>query len=76
VRRNAFGLKTKRFGPDDTIAPGPGQYAPQKQACNVRDAKKAHAGMLSTTDRPEIYSDPSMPGVGNYNVKDHLSIGL
>jgi hypothetical protein len=28
VRRNAFGVKTKRFNPDDTIVPGPGQYPP------------------------------------------------
>ena len=55
IRQNAFGVKTKRFGSDDTIVPGPGQYVPQKQACNVKEAKRPHAGMLSGTDRAEFH---------------------
>jgi hypothetical protein len=52
--RTGFGVKMKRFTPDDTLPPGPGHY-PLPESCNVRDAKHAHAGYASITQR----KDPS-----------------
>ena len=75
VHKNAFSVKTKRFSPDDTISPGPGMYV-RENSCNVNEAKKPHAGMQSVTNRKEIYQDPAMPGVGNYNMSEHLAIGF
>lgn len=75
-RQNAFGIKEKRFTSDATLPPGPGQYAPKVQAVTVNDEKRAHAGMASQTERKIQTNNADNPGVGNYNVNEHLALGV
>jgi len=42
----------KRFGVDDTLSPGPGQYK-LPQSVNVKSPDKAFAGMSSQTIRKD-----------------------
>lgn len=71
-----FSVNTKRFYKDDTLPPGPGQYkAPD--SCVIHNKGHAHHGYKSGTARElNLEHNKSFPGVGDYNMKDHLTIGV
>lgn len=71
-----FAVNTKRFTKDDTLPPGPGQYkAPD--SCQIHNKGHIHYGYKSGTVRESKWElNKSFPGVGEYNMKDHLTIGV
>jgi len=42
----------------------------------VREETRPHCGMTSSTVRKEFYTNTDIPGVGNYDMKEHLAIGF
>lgn len=74
-KMHGFGVNTKRFTKDDTLPPGPGQYK-QPDSCQIRNKGHNHYGYKSTTDRDLKFVTNKNPGVGDYNMKDHLTIGV
>ena len=70
-------MKTKRFGKDDTISPGPGTYK-LPDACQVKNPKNDIASYKSGTEGHvsgvKIIGKDN-PGVGAYNVNEFKSFG-
>ena len=66
----------KRFAPDDTLPPGPGQY-PLPQSVNVKNAKQVYASYASQTERNDTMVVPGSdaPGVGKYHHEEKTSFG-
>ena len=73
----SFGIKTKRFGKDDTISPGPGMYK-LPDSCQVKNPKNDIASYKSGTDshvEGVKIIGKNNPGVGAYNVNEFKSFG-
>lgn len=75
MKNLAFGVKTNRFGSDDTLPPGPGQY-PIPGSCHVKNVKLPFASYKSQSPRDDVvvYPGGASPGVGKYNVEEHKTI--
>ena len=64
----------KRFGSDETLPPGPGQY-PAPDSCRVRDKERELASYRSAEPRKVFEpSKKKMPAVGDYNIGNSKSI--
>ena len=63
-----------RFDKADTLPPGPGQYK-QADSCQVKNKGHEHHGYKSRTTRDLKFVTNKNPGVGDYNLKDHLATG-
>ena len=75
-RSPQFADKQKRFGKDDTLAPGPGTYT-APESCKVREARHAGADYRSTVNRDfDIHVvGKKNPGIGQYELTNWNSIG-
>lgn len=71
-KNQAFGVKEKRFRPDDTEVPGPGQYV-MPSTVIVKEGTREMANYKSASLRT-AEKIPQLPGVGQYNLVDHLSL--
>jgi len=73
----AFGVKQIRFGSDETLPPGPGQYKAQN-SCQVKNEKMAYASYASASPRNDIQIMPGndAPGVAKYNVEDYKTLSV
>ena len=60
---------------DDTLPPGPGQYK-SAESCQIRQKGHNTAGYKSAVDRELKLVTNKHPGVGDYNMRDHLTIGV
>lgn len=73
----AFGVKQIRFGSDETLPPGPGQYKAQN-SCQVKNEKMAFASYASGSPRSDVQIMPGAdaPGVAKYNVEDYKTLSV
>jgi len=65
-------VKEKRFRPDDTEVPGPGQYY-MPSTVIIKEESREMANYKSASLRTGE-KQPELPGVGQYNLIDHLSL--
>lgn len=71
----AFGanVKQKRFGNNETEVPGPGEYNSVGTVL-VREQNRPNASYKSQSKRSGEAQLKQTPGVGDYNLSEHLSV--
>lgn len=74
IKTQAFGIKQKRFGSDETEVPGPGHYT-APDSCVVKEANRELGSYRSATLREINHIPKNIPGVGNFNSNEQYGLG-